>query len=245
MENQEQAVRAEAKGRDFKINTPTAIIIAGIIIAFAISYSLGPRPEIANNNQPAAGTAAANKAVDVKSVGNDDHFYGNPNAKVVLIEFSDTECPFCKVFHPTLKKIVDDSKGQVAWVYRHFPLDSIHPKTRKEAEATECATELGGNDKFWEYIDAIFSVTPSNNGLDPAQLPKLAGQVGLNVDQFNACLTSGKYKDKIEASLQDGIKAGVTGTPATVIMNRKGEKVLLVGAQPESAVLETINSLMK
>lgn len=242
----EQPEKTENIG-GFKINTPTAIILAGAIVALAIVYSYGGSgnrvANVANTGQPGGQVGA--QAVEIIPISNDDHFYGNPSAKVVLVEFSDTECPFCKMFHPTVKKIVDESKGQVAWVYRHFPLDSIHSKARKEAEATECAALLGGNDKFWEYIDKLFSVTPSNNGLDPAELPKIAGQIGLDINNFNSCLESGKYKDRVEANLQDGIKVGVTGTPATVIMNQKGEKILLIGAQPESNVLEAINSLMK
>ena len=71
-----------------------------------------------------------------------------------------------------MQKIVADYKGQVAWVYRHFPIDSLHSRARKEAEATECANEFGGNTVFWQYLDKIFELTPSNDGLDPAELPK-------------------------------------------------------------------------
>lgn len=116
------------------------------------------------------------------SINDGDHVLGNPNALVTIIEFSDTECPFCKKFHETMRKIIDEygKDGKVKWVYRHFPLDQIHSKSRKEAEATECATEQGGNEKFWEFINKIYEITPSNNGLDPAELPKIAKSIGLN-----------------------------------------------------------------
>lgn len=237
----------EKKGNGLNVNVPTAIIIAGLFVAGAIVFSNSPKGNPTNTNAVGGEPTAVNvpQQIIIAPITGEDHFYGNPNAAVVMVEFSDTECPFCKMFHPTAKKIVDESKGQVAWVYRHFPLDNIHPRARKEAEATECAAELGGNDKFWEYIDSIFAVTPSNNGLDPAELPKLAVQSGIDKTKFESCLDSGKYKAKVESQLQDGLKVGVSGTPTTVFMNRKGDKKLLVGAQPEASVLATINSLIK
>src|SRR3989338_2531696 len=96
-----------------------------------------------------------------------DHLRGDPKATVKVVEFSDLECPFCKNFHRTMQQVMSEYSGQVAWVYRHFPLDSLHSKARKEAEASECAAELGGNDGFWAYVDKLFEITPSNNGLDP------------------------------------------------------------------------------
>ena len=143
-----------------------------------------------------------------------------------------------------MQKIVADYKGQVAWVYRHFPIDSLHSRARKEAEATECANEFGGNAVFWQYLDKIFELTPSNDGLDPAELPKIAETVGLDVTKFNVCLSSGKYKDLVESNYEDGIKAGVTGTPASVVMNIKtGKKTLLVGAESYDNVKRAIESI--
>jgi|SRR6185436_4627347 len=108
--------------------------------------------------------------IDMAPITPSDHSIGSLDADVVIVEYSDTECPFCKTIHPVLHEIVKQYGGKVAWVYRHFPLDSIHPKTRKEAEATECAAELGGNEVFWAYLDKIFENTPANNGLDPRLL---------------------------------------------------------------------------
>ncbi len=107
------------------------------------------------------------KAITMAPVTSADHIYGNPDAPTKIVEYSDTECPFCKQFHPTIKRIIDESNGTIALVYRHFPLDSIHPKTRHEAEATECAADQGGNDMFWKYTDALFTATNSNNTFDP------------------------------------------------------------------------------
>ncbi len=236
----------EQKENGLNVSVPTAIIIAGLFVAGAVIFTNSPKNNaVYADPGTQGGTAGTPQQIVVAPITDKDHFYGNPKAAVVMVEFSDTECPFCKVFHPTLKKIVDESRGQIAWVYRHFPIDSIHPKARKEAEATECVAELGGNDKFWEYVSLIFAVTPSNNGLDPAELPKLAVQAGIDKTKFESCLASGKYKAEVEAEFQDGIKVGVTGTPSTVLMNTRGNKTLIVGAQSEEAVLAAIDKLLK
>lgn len=88
---------------------------------------------------------------------------GNPNAKITIIEYSDLECPFCKRFHATMEQVLATYGNDIRVVFRHFPLDSLHKKARTEANAVECAGEQG---KFWEFIDGIFAVTPSNDGLD-------------------------------------------------------------------------------
>ncbi len=147
-----------------------------------------------------------------------DWVKGNRNAKVSVVEYSDTECPFCKRHHPTMQQLIAEYDGKVNWVYRHFPLTSLHPKAPKEAEATECAGEQGGNQAFWKYLDRIFEVTPANNGLDPAELPKIAEYVGLNKTKFEECLNSGKWAQKVQQQAQDAQNAGGNGTPYNVIV---------------------------
>ena len=94
--------------------------------------------------------------VDIPAVSDQDHILGNLNAPVKLIEYSDLQCPFCGRFHPTMQRVVKEYGDQVAWVYRHFPLESIHPNARPLANASECAANLGGNDSFWKFVDAVF-----------------------------------------------------------------------------------------
>ena len=177
----------------------------------------------------------------------EDHILGNPNATLKIVEYSDTECPFCKVFHQTMKQVMDvyGKSGKVAWVYRHFPIDQLHQRARKEAEATECANELGGPEKFWEFIDLVYATTNSNDSLDPAQLPVIAGKVGLDVKAFNTCLSSGKYAAKVEADYQDAVKAGGRGTPNSIIVSADGTKTVIQGAQSFEAVKGIIDALLK
>ena len=165
------------------------------------------------------------------------------DALVKIVEYSDLECPFCKQFHGTIKQIMDEygKDGKVAWVYRHFPLDQLHSKARNEAVATECANELGGNDKFWAYTDRLFEITPANNGLDPAELPKIAQYVGLNVDKFNTCLTSGKYTKHIQGDVDNATATGGNGTPWSIVVAKNGKKFPLNGAQPYASVKQLID----
>lgn len=223
--------------------SPLAIVASGILIAGAIVYSSGKNaPTTAGDTEAAAerdlvgedGTSLDRMA----PVSETDHIRGNPNAPIKIVEYSDTECPFCKKFHLTMKQVTEKyaEDGKVAWVYRHFPIDQLHQKARKEAEATECAAELGGNDAFWAYLDRLMEVTPANDGLDPAELPKIAKYVGLDTGKFDECFASGKYAEKIEGHVQDAVATGGNGTPWSIVMGADGKKYPLSGAQTATAI---------
>ena len=191
-------------------------------------------------------TGDEEKAVKLAPITSRDHLRGNLAAPIVIVEFADLECPYCKEFHATLKRIVNEYPGKVAWIYRHYPVDSLHAKARKEAEAAECAAELGGNEKFWQYIDFVFSVTSSNDGLDAKQLPEIATAIGLNREKFSACLTSGKYAAKIENDLEQALIAigdGRQGTPYSVVI--VAGKTIPVSGVPAYEQLKTaIDSIL-
>jgi len=190
-------------------------------------------------------------AGSVKPVNGEDHILGSLDAPVKLIEFSDFECPFCKRFHRVMKRLMDEyvKTGKVAWVYRHFPLDSLHRKARKEAQAAECANELGGNQAFWTFTDTLFEVTPSNDRLDLAVLPRIAEETGLDRAKFEACLEGdargGKYAAHIEADVQDAIASGGTGTPYSLVVAPNGKVFTINGAQPYRAVKAVIELALK
>jgi protein-disulfide isomerase len=168
-------------------------------------------------------------------VSESDHVRGNyKTAEVVIVEYSDTECPFCKNFHYDLQNIMNQYGNKVAWVYRHFPIVSLHSKAPYEARATECAALLGGNDGFWSYLDTLFENTPSNNGLDEKMLPIFAKNIGLDVDEFNTCLSDTSMDEKVLADYSDGIKAGVQGTPHTILILRDGTQIPILGADIET-----------
>jgi protein-disulfide isomerase len=206
--------------------TPIAIIIAGALIAFGL-YATGNNNSV--DNKDIVKGALQKDAPEVAPVTGSDHVRGSRDAKIVIIEYSDIECPFCKRYHETMKKIFDEysKDNQVAWVYRHFPLVGLHKNAIKEAEATECVAELGGEDKFWEYLDLLYTTTKSNDGLDLSTLPDLGAKIGVDKAKLKECIDSGKYTAKIKESIAAGTKAGAAGTPYTVI-NFKGESIPLV-----------------
>lgn len=223
---------------------PAAIIVAGLLIAGAVYFGGKPADgSLTGNNNDILPAATVG---DVAPVTSADHILGDPStAQLVIVEYSDLECPFCKVFHATLHQVMLDYPGKIAWVFRQFPIVQLHPKAPNEAAAAECAFDQGGNDAFWKFIDKVFLTTNSNNSLDPAQLPIIAGQVGLNVSTFNACLSSGKNVAEINADVVAAGKAGAQGTPYSVIITKDGQKIPIDGAQPLDSVESTINGLLK
>jgi protein-disulfide isomerase len=210
---------------------PISIVIAGTLIAGAFFISRSNDNKAAENNSNIHGQV---EEISIEPISNSDHILGNPNADIVIVEYSDLECPFCKNYHQTLGRIIDDygKDGKVAWVYRHFPLTQLHSKAQIEAEATECAGELGGNDVWWDYTNKIFEVTPSNNELDLDLLPEIALEVGLDKAEFQECLDSGRHRTKVQANYDDAIASGGTGTPHTVFIVKGQEPASLSGLIP-------------
>jgi len=225
------------------LSIPVAIVIAGALIAGAV-YMGTNRTNTANNQVQATPEQQSGNLEQMAAITNEDHIRGNPNAPVKIVEYSDMECPFCKGFHSTMQQIMDEYEkdGKVAWVYRHFPLDSIHPvKARAEAVAAECANELGGNDAFWKFTNRFFEVTPSNNQTDiETVLPQIAREIGINESQFAACLESGKYDERIQNDLDNAVATGGNGTPWSIVVTASGKKYPLSGAQPYEAVKQLI-----
>jgi protein-disulfide isomerase len=210
------------------LTIPGAIIIAAGIIGIALIYAFKPA------TVPVTAPVVTQKKIEfnLAPVSLNDHILGNPTAPIRIVEFSDPSCPYCKMFHPTMKSLITQygPSGNVAWVYRAYPLDKpdsrgriLHPNAGHESQAFECAASLGGNNAFWKFADRLYEITPSDEGesLDQAQLPVIAKYAGLDVSAFNQCLTDGRMKDKIEKQYLDGLNAGVSGTPASILVLSK------------------------
>ena len=238
-------------------NLPSAIIIAATMICISLLWINHSNK---NTNVPKADTNTKQSQSQISNITTNDHILGNPNAPIKIVEYSDTSCPFCKMFHPVMKQIIDiyGPTGKVAWVYRHFPLDKegtrsdggiLHKNAGNEAQAMECAGALGGNSKFWAYAERLYDVTPAvtgdtPNGLDQKQLPIIAKYVGLDTVSFNECLTSGRFKSKIESQYLDGLNAGITGTPYSVIITPSGSKIPLEGMLPFTRMKSIVETLL-
>ncbi|HEV2492057.1 MAG TPA: DsbA family protein [Terriglobia bacterium] len=174
-------------------------------------------------------------------------FMGEKDAKVTMVEFSDYQCPFCgRNFQQTFPQIVTDyvKTGKVKYVFHDFPLEQLHPNAFKAAEAARCAGEQG---KYWDMHDKLFQ---NQRALDAAKLPDYAKAAGLDVDKFQACLTSDKDSAQIRAELAAGAKVGVTGTPAFFlgVTEPNQDKIhatkFISGAQPYTNFKAAIDELL-
>jgi len=207
-----------------------AILIVGAFVFLTGDAAPTPTANIANNNP----TNPPGQVQQVTADADDDAFLGDADAPVVIIEFSDYQCPFCARFWsqtlPALKSEYIDT-GKVKFVYRDFPLTSIHPMAMSAAEATECVRDQGGDDAFFEMHDAIFENQPA---LSDSLLRKLASDLGYDI---NDCLDSGEFRSEVQNDLSDGQAAGGRGTPYFVING-----IPLSGAQPFSAFKQVIDA---
>jgi protein-disulfide isomerase len=150
---------------------------------------------------------------------------GPADARVTIVEFSDFQCPFCQRAKPVLDEVEKRHPKDVRIVYRHLPLDSLHPRARASAEAASCAAD---GDKFWEYHDKLFA---NNRALSDQELRKYAAEVGLDAKAFDECVTSRKHAAAVEADVEEAKKIGINGTPAFVVNG-----ILLSGLQTADAL---------
>ena len=165
---------------------------------------------------------------------------GNKNAKVVVVEFDDFQCPFCKRFHDQtegqLKKDYIDT-GKILFVHKDFPLP-FHTEADEMQESAQCARDQG-EEKFWTFRETVFSKQTDwagkSNVFDLAK--QYAAEVGLDTTKFNTCVDSAKYRSEIQQDIKEGSTAGVSGTPTFYINGLQ-----LVGAQPYSSFKQVIDA---
>lgn len=210
-------------------------ILLGLVLSGKVgTKSAGPNPSYVDNTVP----PGTNQPVVVPEIDEDsDHIKGNNRAKVTLVEYSDFECPFCGNFYSTLKQVESEYGDDIRIVYRHYPL-SFHPQAQPAAEASECAAEQG---KFWEFHDGVFE-NQARIGADLFQ--EIAAKVRLNMTKFNDCVSSGKYRSKVQEQQAGGNSAGVQGTPHTIILGSNGETIPISGALPFEQVKAAIDSVL-
>jgi protein-disulfide isomerase len=163
--------------------------------------------------------------INMEELVDDDPWFGNPEASVVIVEFSDFQCPFCERATATVRQIRDTYGDDILFVYRDFPIHSIHPQAQKAAEGAQCADDQG---KFWDYHDILFEKRTewaAETGV--AKFKEYAADLSLDTEEFNSCLDTGKYASEVGDDLAAGQALGVTGTPTFFING-----IRLVGAQP-------------
>lgn len=229
-----------------KLLLPLAVVVAGGLIAGALFFG-------GNNNKKENNTADNNPSGKINPITENDHIFGSKDAPIKLVEYSDPNCRYCRAFHPTMKKIMSDfaDSGKVAWIYRHFAI--LGPESVTQAHATECAAELGGpagsqsnNEMFWRYLDNLFESKDESAQLLPGKtVESIAGEVGLDKEQFLACQESGRYIKKINDLRQDATNAGAQGTPYTVVLGNNEILTVIPGALPYENVRQMIEQVLE
>ncbi|MBI4122002.1 MAG: DsbA family protein [Parcubacteria group bacterium] len=228
--------------RDSVINIALGLQLVLLLVfgwqLISIKGQLGSAPAQAkviaqNPTQPSGGEPTGPAPVADIVVTTDDHVKGGENAKVTIVEYSDFECPFCGRAFPTVNQVIDTYGDDIRFVYRHLPLNSIHPQAQKAAEASECAADQG---KFWQFHDKVFANQDLVSAGGVVQFKKWAGEIGLNTAKFNTCLDSGSKAAVVQADEDSAQAAGVTSTPAFFING-----ISVVGAQPFSVFQNVID----
>ena len=222
---------------------PATIVIIGIIVSsgiFIYRTNHKSEPTDINKNIP--------QEVGIKPITGEDKILGNPNADVIIVEYSDFECPYCKLFHSTMQDVMYEygRNGKVAWIFRHFPLESIHKNAKGAAIASECVYRLGGNEKFWSYSDTLFA--SSTEILSKENLENIAVNLGIEKEKYNSCINSSEITAKIDSDIVDGKLIYENdpnfGTPYSFIITKTGIQTKVIGAQPLSKMKELIDKFI-
>lgn len=242
MFEQDQNITPEisVKNKSKDVSMPNSILIGAILISISIFSSayLISKGELTGGALDQTG----NKTGDVAKITDrpDQPFIGSQSAPITMYEFGDFQCPFCQNFFkntlPELKTKYIDT-GKIKLVFKHFPL-SIHINAQISAEAAECANRQGG---FEAYHDILYAKGQGDGtGLDTASLKKYAGQIGLNINNFNKCLDNHETKTIVAGDESVGISVSVDGTPTFFIEGKS-----IKGAQPLSVFEQVIDSVLK
>lgn len=213
--------------------------LLGIIVLGAIFFILP-------GNSPTGNVVANNGGDDLPAVGaranleiqEGDYIKGDADAPVVMYEFSDFECPFCQRNYQQAFPTIDSQyieTGKVAYILNHFPLN-FHPQAQKAAEATECAGEQG---KFWEMHALLFEAGVEG-GID--SFKQYAGQLDLDKTQFDSCIDTGKYAEKVKSNMARGSAIGIQGTPGFAIGSEAEGFRTISGACPAQTFTQAIDA---
>ena len=213
---------------------PGAIIAAGLLLAVTIF--------VMRDGQIFG--AQRGDVLSMRPVSPTEHLLGNPEASVIIIEYADMDSPAAKEFQRTLAQLVTDygATGKVAWVYRHFPLVNQHPNSGRHAEASECVSSLGNPSAFWKFIDLLQAAAPDAASFNPEDYDIIVPQLGIRVDEFNACMAEGRFADRVNADFEDALQAGAIASPFSIVLIEGREPVTVRGAVPYATLTQIIES---
>lgn len=223
---------------------PIAIICGFAMIALAIFFT-GGRSSAPNNPPNGSPSQISTSETSPRPVDETDYIRGNPNAPILMVEYSDYDCPFCAQYHRTMNQIMDEYgvTGRVAWVYRQYPLGQLHPNAPRISEAALCVGDIGGNEAFWQFTDLIFEEREIDEPTNITRLPRYAEAVGVDEQAYRACMNEGRMRERLESDMTAGFNAGARGTPFTVLIVGN-EQAIINGAQPYETVKGIVENLI-
>ncbi len=221
---------------------PASIIIAGLFIGGGMYFGGGSSPQ--NGQVDDQRVVAAPKKSDntdkVNPVTSDEHIKGNPDASVMIVVYSDFDCPFCNRFHDSMTKIIEKD-SDLAWVYRQFPIEQLHPQATSVAMASECVAEIGGNDAFWIFTDGYYAARGSGDKTLHSELIfKLVDEASVSQSSFTECFESGRHLEDIQYDLSNGAATGGGGTPWSIIIGPTGKTYPVNGAVPQQVIEQMV-----
>lgn len=221
---------------------PISIVVAGIIVGAGLylgGTATGGSVPLATAPVP---EQEADNTSKINPVTADEHIKGSPTAKIKIVEFSDFDCPFCSRHHDVMNAIVEKySDDDLAWVYRQFPLEQLHPNAPAVAMASECVAELGGNDAFWKFTDAYFAARGAGDKTAHGDIiPKLVTSAGVSQQAFTECFESSRNAAAVQEDVDDAIETGGRGTPWSIIIGPTGKTYPVNGALPQQAIEQLI-----
>lgn len=206
-----------------KENVLMTVIVVLVVVVIGLAGYVG-QTKSSVSGTPDNNKVGASDSIQYRPIASTDFKIGPKNPKITILEYSDTECPFCIQFHKTLKTILE-SYPDIAWVYRFSPIPQLHAHAPAEAAAAYCVGKLNGNDAFWTYLNRIFSTTPGNDKLDQTKLDQYAAEIGVKTNDFAACRADSATSDYIKADQADALRAGLQGTPYSLVLNSQGEVI--------------------
>lgn len=215
-----------------------------ILIVLALQGGIGRSIEsrignLLSSEEAALGSGSINATIPFVTAR--DHIRGDAEGSIVIVEYGDFECPFCKRFSEELDAFFAENVNGVQHVYRHFPLDS-HPLAFEKAHASECVAELGGEAAFWTYHDLLFERADVNGqGISMQDAEDFAVEVGVSRQAFADCQDSGRHTGRIESDTSAAIIAGITGTPSSIILGPDGSATLIPGVIQQQQLTEMVN----
>ena len=218
---------------------PFSIIIAGIAIGLGLYMSGGSASPTAAVAQPGA-VEEVDQTDQVAEVTDEDHRKGPADADIIIVEYSDFDCPFCSRFHDSMNELVE-SADDVAWVYRHFPLEQLHPQAEYVALASECVNDIAGEAAFWSFTDGYFAARGAQDGTAHNVLvPRLASEAGVTPAELQSCIDSGRTQADVQADIDNAIATGGRGTPWSILIGPTGKTYPINGALPAAAIQQVI-----